>query len=60
MSMIDYEDILGYRIMKEIICESCISKDEESEAKHEDIITTDWAENQEALIFCDRCKDRIW
>ena len=58
--MIKNEDILGYQFGKEFVCEGCIKGNEEKEAKEEEILTTDWAEEQESVIFCDRCKERLW
>ncbi len=60
MSMIEQEDILCYEVGQETVCEKCINNVEEKEVVEEDIITRDWVENQEKLIFCDRCKARIW
>ena len=59
MSMIKNEDILGYSIGEEVCCEECINKEEERDLTQEDIITQDYAEKEESLIFCDRCKKRI-
>lgn len=57
MSMVKFEDILGCFNDEEMLCANCM---EDQNLKEEDIITEDWAEKQDAAIFCDKCKERIY
>jgi len=56
MSIVKKEDIKGYRVDQEIVCEDCISAEELDDVLEGDILFED---NADDLVFCDRCKSRL-
>ena len=50
-----FEDILAYNINNEIICQECITKEDEQDLTSENIIT----ESEDSFIFCDKCKKKL-
>lgn len=59
MSVIEKDDMRGYRIGEEIICVDCLTGKEDAELRQDQIITTADIENEEKSCFCDRCKKRL-
>lgn len=59
MSMIDNEDVRGYRIGQEIVCPECITEEESDKIKEKDVITTKEIEDSDKEWFCDRCGIRL-
>jgi len=60
MARIKSEDILGYYVGEELICSKCITDEELSEVKQDDILTEQDANNSDDMFFCDRCKKKIY
>jgi hypothetical protein len=56
--VINTEDIVGYIVDEEWVCNDCSSREEKAEASQEEIITCDDMEGDK-IYFCDRCKERI-
>ena len=56
MAAIKNEEILGYIIDGEHVCCECAEAKEVAEAKQDELILDS---DDDASIFCDRCKERI-
>jgi hypothetical protein len=57
MSIVKKEDIKGYRVDQEIVCDDCISAEELDDVLESDILFQNDADDD--LVFCDRCKSRL-
>ena len=57
MSIIKKEDILGYQVEQEIVCDACMTKDELADIDQDDVLVNQ--ENDDEWIFCDRCKEQL-
>ena len=64
MGEIKHEDVRGYDLSNDrqdlTICTDCITKEEEKELTEEEVLTQEDFEKSENLMFCDRCKEKIW
>ncbi len=60
MTMINNEDVIGYRLERNLVCETCISASEMEDIEAGDVVTREWADKQDLLIFCDRCNVKMW
>ncbi len=59
MSMIDNEDVRGYRIGKEIVCPECITEEEQDKITEKDVIITKEIEDSDKQWFCDRSGEQL-
>ncbi len=54
------EDVIGYQIGEEVVCCDCASKEEADNVEESGLMLEFEVANNDDLIFCDRCKKRIW
>jgi hypothetical protein len=57
MSIVKRDDIKGYRVDQEIVCDDCISVEELDDVLESDILFQNDADDD--LVFCDLCKSRL-
>ena len=51
------EDIVGYRVGEEMVCDECITEDEMDALEEGDLILE--SNKEDGYYFCDRCKKQI-
>lgn len=59
MGTVKIEDIVGYRIGGELVCDECVQKGETDDLEENDYITGDELEKEDEIFFCDRCKKKL-
>jgi hypothetical protein len=59
MGMTKIDDILGYNIDGQVLCDKCASDAQKDEAADGDFILQDSAETDEFIFSCDVCHKRI-
>jgi hypothetical protein len=60
MPIVKKEDIRGYYLDEQVVCVECIESKEEDGLKLESVITgQDVENNDEEILFCDRCLKKI-
>lgn len=59
MGIIKQEDIRGYRIGEQMVCQECTEKDELKDLKQSEIIEAHEIENSDDHYFCDRCEKEL-
>ncbi len=57
MPIFKTESIVGYSIGNEVICCDCVTNEEMKDMSLDDIICEEQLE--EAVFFCDRCKEKV-
>ncbi len=50
------ENIYGYCLDESIVCEDCLTDEEDANLKEDQLITQT---DEDELVFCDRCGKRI-
>lgn len=59
MSIVENEDIKGFRIGEEIVCWNCLTDEETHNLSEDWAIKIDELDQIEKTFFCDRCKKRL-
>ena len=59
MGVINTDEIRGYYVDQEMVCEKCANEEETKDLKEGEFITNDSADDPAKLFFCDRCKERL-
>ncbi len=60
MSIIKNDDIIAVtKHNGSILCKDCISSEEWNNLNESQILTTEYAEKEEMLVFCDQCKQKL-
>jgi len=59
MSIIKTDDIAGARLENLLVCSDCITDEEWTGLKEEEIVTRREVDDSEDLFFCDRCEERL-
>ncbi len=59
MSKVNVEDIKGYWIDGAVVCLECVTDEEEVLAKESDLILDKDLEDEDVILFCDRCGKRL-
>lgn len=57
MGYIKNEDVAGYRVGEAIVCNDCVTEEESTACKQDELICKDECEQDaEGEFFCDRCQ----
>jgi len=61
MGRILIDEIAGFLVDGQIVCQECITEDEIANIKEDELIIRQAveADEEKELIFCDRCKGRL-
>ena len=58
MALIKNDDIIGYIIGEEHVCNKCVTQEEKRDVTLDDIITEN-SRGTDDRYFCDRCKEEM-
>ncbi len=59
MGRILLDEIVGFNVKGQIVCPECIKKNELKSFKESDVIVRQSIDDDEEMVFCERCKARI-
>lgn len=59
MSILENQDIQGFRIGEEIVCWNCLTDEETDNLSEDKAIMIDELDQTEKTFFCNRCKKRL-